>query len=104
MATREFSAGTRSGGLRTADGRNRAVWKAPLLASRSLHFCQLLHVDPFQPFLEIFRVLVLRFDSEDIALRDHQPERAVFAFILECLETGHALDRERLRIALRRGR
>src|SRR4051812_47124638 len=65
--------------------------RRPRLSHRSLHVRKLFHIDPLQPFLEFFRLLVLRFDGEDVALRDHEPKGAVFAFVLEGLEPGHPL-------------
>ena len=37
-------------------------------------------------------ILSLGFDLDKISVRHHQPERAVFAFILKCLEAVMAIE------------
>ena len=67
----------------------------------SLNRCELLYVDALGPFLQRGRVLSLGFDLQKITFCHHDPKRAVFAFVLEGLEPGIAIDRDRLGIAFR---
>ena len=72
-----------------------ALWSASVLRRfpmQLLNRRQLLQIDPLQPILEILRVLGLGFDLENVALGHHQPEGAVFSFVLERLEPGHVID------------
>ena len=75
--------------LRTA----AATPRAPLLSGS-----QFFQIDAFGPLLQFLRVLVLQFDLKKIAIGNHYPKRGVLTFLFECLETGVAIDGDRLAI------
>lgn len=59
----------------------------PLLNRR-----QLLYIDAPGPVLQRGGILPLGFDLQEIPFRDHQPEGAVFAFVLKSFEPVVAIE------------
>lgn len=80
----------------------RQNWSDYARAGMSFNRGEFFNVDPLGPFLKGGRVLPLGFDLQKIALRDHEPERPVFAFVLERFKAVVPIDIDRLGITLGR--